>query len=409
MSDDTPAERIAIAPWMTEPATRAVLAALGAGAARFAGGPVRDTLLGRAIVDIDIATVLPPDEVTRRLAAAGIGVVPTGLAHGTVTAIAPPRQFEVTTLRRDIETFGRHARVVFTADWREDAARRDFTMNALYLDADGAVFDFVGGLADLRAGRVRFVGDAGERIREDVLRLLRFYRFFAHYGQEPADAEARAAARALASLLPNLSAERVAAELKKLLAAPDPVPAVTLMREDGVLAVILPEAGALDRLAALVRLEPAADPVRRLGALVATDAAGAERVARRLKLKTAERDRLAAMAGAPSPVALDADERAQRRALYLLGAPLYRDLVLLRAAESGADARAGELLDLAEAWRKPRFPLRGSDVTARGVAPGPEVGRLLGDIEAWWEAADFRADRTSCLAELERRMGGARG
>ena len=179
------------------------------------------------------------------------------------------------------------------------------------------------------------------------------------------------------------------------------------MREDGVLAAILPEADALERLAALVRLEPAADPVRRLGALLAIDAAGAERVARRLKLTTAERDRLAAMAAAPSPVALDADARAQRRALYHLGAPLYRDLVLLRAAERGADARASELLALAEAWRKPRFPLRGRDVTARGVAPGPEVGRLLAAVEAWWEAGDFGAERQSCLAELERHM--ARG
>jgi poly(A) polymerase len=409
MSDDPPAERIAIAPWMTEPATRAVLAALGPDAARFAGGPVRDTILGRPVADIDIATILPPQEVMQRLAASGIGVVPTGLAHGTVTAIAPPRHFEITTLRRDVENFGRHARVAFTADWREDAARRDFTMNALYLDADGNVFDFVGGLADLRAGRVRFVGDAGARIREDVLRLLRFYRFYAHYGRGPADGAARAAARALAGLLPRLSAERVAAELKKLLNAPDPVPTVRLMREDGVLAAILPEAQKLDRLAALVALEPAPDPVRRLGALVAIDAAGAARVAHRLKLKTAERDRLVALAEPPWPVALDADERAQRRALYHLGVSLYRDLVLLRAAERDEEARARVLLDRAAAWRKPRFPLRGSDVTARGLAPGPEVGRLLTAIEEWWEAGDFRADRKSCLAALDSRIGATRG
>ena len=309
----------------------------------------------------------------------------------------PPRHFEITTLRRDVETFGRHARVVFTTDWREDAARRDFTMNALYLDDEGGVYDYVGGLADLRAGRVRFVGEAEQRIREDVLRLLRFYRFFAHYGRGSADDEARAAARALAHLLPNLSAERVAAELRKLLTARDPVPTLELMREDGVLAVVLPEAGSLGRLAALVRIEGTPDPIRRLGALGAADAA------RRLKLKTAECNRLAAMAAPPWPVALDAPEAAQRRALYHLGAPLYRDLVLLAAAERGGDARP--LLALAEAWRKPRFPLRGGDVTALGVASGPEVGRLLADVEAWWEAGDFRASRKDCLAELERRHG----
>ena len=409
MSEDSPAEHIALEPWMTEPATRAVFEALGHGTARFAGGPVRDALLGRAVADIDIATLLTPEEVMRRLATACISVVPTGLAHGTVTAIVPPRHFEITTLRRDVETFGRHARVVFTGDWREDAARRDFTMNALYLDEDGTVFDFVGGLADLRAGRVRFVGDARQRIREDVLRLLRFYRFYAHYGRGPADQEAREAACALTDLLPTLSAERVAAELKKLLGAPDPVASLALMREDGVLAVILPEAHALERLAALVTFEPAPDSVRRLGALVATDAASAERVARRLKLKTAERDRLAALASPPWPVELAADERAQRPALYHLGAPLYRDLVLLRAAERGDGARARALLAFTETWRPPRFPLRGSDVTSRGVAPGPEVGRLLAAIEAWWEAGDFRATRKACLAELERRMGESHG
>jgi poly(A) polymerase len=409
MSEDRPAERIAIEPWMTEAATRAVLAALGHGTARFAGGPVRDALLGRPVADIDIATRLPPAEVMRRLAAAGIAVVPTGLAHGTVTAIVPPRHFEITTLRRDVETFGRHARVVFTEDWREDAARRDFTMNALYLDADGNVFDFAGGLADLRAGRVRFVGDARQRIREDVLRLLRFYRFYAHYGRGPADGEACEAARALRDLLPDLSAERVAAELKKLLGAPDPAPTLALMREDGVLAIILPEARALERLAALVPLEPAPDPVRRLAALAATDRASADRVALRLKLKKTERDRLAALAAAPWPVDLDADNHAQRRALYRLGAALYRDLVLLRAAERGEGARARELLALAETWHPPRFPLRGSDVTSRGAAPGPEVGRLLAEIAAWWEAGDFRATRKACLAELERRMGATCG
>jgi poly(A) polymerase len=406
---ERPAERIAQLPWMMEAATRAVLAALGPGAARFAGGAVRDAILGRAVSDIDIATVHPPDEVMRRLAAAGITVVPTGLAHGTVTAVVAPRHFEITTLRRDVETFGRRARVAFTADWAEDAARRDFTMNALYLDAEGGVWDFVGGLADLRAGHVRFVGDARQRIREDVLRLLRFYRFHAHYGTGAADAEARAAARELKPLLPTLSAERVAAELKKLLAASNPMPTLALMDDDGVLGTVLPEARGLGRLAGLVALEPAPDPVRRLGALVATDRGAAEAVARRLKLKTAERERLVAMAAPRAQVVLVAGEAAQRRALYRLGAALYVDLVLLRAAERGDAAGAQALLALAASWRPPRFPLKGSDLTARGMAPGPAVGRLLAALEAWWEAGDFRAGRTACLAELDRRMAASHG
>ncbi|HUK60186.1 MAG TPA: CCA tRNA nucleotidyltransferase [Stellaceae bacterium] len=402
---EQPVTKIEPLPWMTAAPTRAVLAALGSGNARFAGGPVRDALLGRDVVDIDIATSLEPEEVMRRLAAAGIAVVPTGLAHGTVTAVIAPRHFEITTLRRDVETFGRHARVEFTADWAADARRRDFTMNALYLDAAGAVFDHVGGLADLRAGRVRFVGDARERIREDVLRLLRFYRFSAHYAAGPFDEDGRAAARELKDLLPRLSAERVAAELLKLLAASDPAAALALMAEDGVLARILPEARGLALLAALVPLEPAPDPVRRLAALVADDARSAEAAARRLKLKTSERARIVAIAAPPFPVMLSGDDATQRRALYRLGAARYADLVLMRAAAEGKGARATALLAFAAAWKKPRFPLKGADLVARGLAPGPEVGELLGAIELWWEAGDFRADRKAALAELERRMG----
>ena len=401
---DGPAERIAPQPWMEEPATRAVLAALGPGNARFVGGSVRDALLRRAVVDIDIATPLVPEEVTRRLAQAGISVVPTGLAHGTVTAVVPPRQFEITTLRRDVETFGRHARVEYTDDWSADAARRDFTMNALFLDPEGNLFDPAGGLGDLRAGRVRFVGDPRQRIREDVLRLLRFYRFHAHYGRGAADADARSAARALRDLLPSLSAERVAAELLKLLAAADPVPTLALMQEDGVLAVVLPEARTLDRLQRLVPLEPAPDALRRLAALVAWDAETARAVAERLKFSGTARDRLVQMAAPSWPVDLAAPAPAQRRALYRLGAELYRELVLLRASESATPEQARPLLERAASWRVPRFPLKGRDATARGVSAGPEVGRLLAETEAWWEDGDFRADRAECLVELERRI-----
>ena len=405
MGRSAKAAHIAPQDWMKDAATKSVLAALGGSrTARFVGGAVRDALLGREVLDIDIATRLPPQETMKRLAAARIKAVPTGLAHGTVTALVPPRAFEITSLRRDVESFGRHARVAFTEDWAEEARRRDFTMNALFLDSAGAIYDYVDGLADLRRGRVRFVGAAAERIREDVLRLLRFYRFHAHYGRTPADAEARAAARALAPLLPRLSAERVRTEIMKLLLAPDPTPTLALMREDGVLALVLPEAGALGRLGALVKLEPTPDALRRLAALIG---GGADRVAARLKLSKAERERLAALT-APAAVDLAAGEPAQRRALYRLGVPLYSDLVLLRAAESGDAARAGVLLALAERGMPP-FPLKGRDVTRRAVPAGPEVGRLLAAVERWWEAGDFRADRQACLAELERLIGPSHG
>src|SRR5437764_10640098 len=266
MTDTDNLLRIEPQPWMTDPATVAVLEALaeGGAAARFVGGSVRDALLGLRIGDIDIATPARPERVIELLEKRGIKVVPTGLAHGTVTAIAgtPPRHFEITTLRRDVETYGRRARVAFDADWAADAARRDFTINAIFLDPDGTVHDPVGGLADLQARRVRFVGDPATRIAEDVLRILRYYRFEARFGAGLGDPPARAACGAMAHLLPNLSAERVAQELVRLLAVPDPVGALRMMQEDGVLSAILPEATRLDRLQRLIALE-ASLPSRR--------------------------------------------------------------------------------------------------------------------------------------------------
>src|SRR5262252_10052979 len=251
-------QRIDPQPWMVEPATLAVLRALAAGGAeaRFVGGSVRDALLGQRIGDIDIATSALPERVIALLEKARIKVVQTGLDHGTVTAIVPPRHFEITTLRRDVETYGRRAQVAFDADWAADAARHDFTINAMFLDPDGTIHDPVGGLADLRARRIRFVGDPATRIAEDVLRLLRYYRFEARFGTGEGDPEARAACRAAAHLLPNLSAERVAQELVRLLETPDPIMALRMMQQDGVLAVVLPEAQRLDRLRRLIAVKP---------------------------------------------------------------------------------------------------------------------------------------------------------
>jgi poly(A) polymerase len=394
--------RIAPQPWMVEPATRAVLAALSAGGveARFVGGSVRDALLGKRIGDIDIATPASPDRVIELLEKAGIKVVPTGLAHGTVTAIVPPRHFEITTLRRDVETYGRRARVAFDADWAADAARRDFTINAIFLAPDGTLHDPVGGLADLRARRVRFVGDPATRIAEDVLRLLRYYRFEARFGTGTGDAEARAACRAAAHLLPSLSAERVSQELVKLLEAADPIAVLRMMQKDGVLAVILPEARRLDRLRPLIAFEPEVDPLRRLAALIEVDGEGAVALAARLRFPNAWRDRLHGLSP-PRPVDPQADARSQRRAIYRLGAERYRDLaMLLAAAGEMSQSRLGELIDLAGDWTPPVFPLAGHDVKALGIPPGERVGRLLAAVRCWWEAGDFSADRASCLARL---------
>ena len=395
-------QQIAPQPWMVEPATRAVLGALSAGGVevRFVGGSVRDALLGRPIGDIDIATPASPERVIDLLEKSGIKVVPTGLAHGTVTAVVPPRHFEITTLRRDVETYGRRARVAFDADWAADAARRDFTINAIFLAPDGRIDDPVGGLADLRARRVRFVGDPATRIAEDLLRLLRYYRFEARFGTGIGDPQARAACRTAAHLLPTLSRERIAQELIKLLDTPDPIAVLRMMQEDGVLAVVLPEAHRLDRLRRLIAIELGPDPLRRLAALIEVDGEGAVALAARLRFSNAWRDRMQDLSP-PWPLDPQGDVQAQRRALYWLGVERYRDLALLLAAEGEVSrSRLVELLDLARAWTPPVFPLAGCDVTALGIPAGEGVGRLLAAARDWWEASDFTPDRAACLAYL---------
>ena len=383
--------------WMSDKASRALMAALK-GDARFVGGCVRDTILKRPIGDIDIATPLFPEEIMRRLAAAKIKAVPTGIAHGTITAVTDKRPYEITTLRRDVETFGRHARVAFSADWKEDAARRDFTMNALYLNDEGEVFDYHDGIKDLRAGKVRFVGDPATRIREDVLRLLRFYRFHAWYGRGEADQAARAGCRASAPLLPTLSGERVQTELLKLLGAKNPLPSLTMMREDGVLQRILPKIRDLEVVAQLIALEPKPDPLRRLAALLAGEG---DALARKLKFSNADRERLVALA---ENVPLTSDAMEQRRLLHRMGRDLYIDRVLLGAALAGDTGNVKKLLAAAAKWKPVAFPLRGADIAAAGVPEGPAIGKLLAEIEAWWEAGDFKATRKQCLAELQRRL-----
>jgi poly(A) polymerase/tRNA nucleotidyltransferase (CCA-adding enzyme) len=388
---ELPALCIAPPGFLDDPALRAVLRALPE--ARLVGGSVRDALAGREVADVDLATPRPPEAVIAALRAAGLKSAPTGLRHGTVTAIAGHRGFEVTTLRRDLETDGRHAVVAYTDDWREDAARRDFTINAMSMTQAGAVFDYFDGVADLRAGRVRFVGEAARRIAEDYLRILRFFRFHARYGGGAADPAALAAIAAGVPGLVRLSAERVWSELKRILATPDPVASVSLMQRLGVLAVVLPEGAAPERLARLVAAGAPAEALLRLAALLTGEAAA---LAERLKLSTAERDRLLALRAGTAPPAA-ADDAALRRAL----ADLPKDALLGRVWLAGGDA--GLLARLA-AMPRPVFPLRGRDLTAAGVPAGPELGALLRGLRAWWMAGGCVADRAACLEELRRRM-----
>jgi len=407
---EQPRERIEPQLWMSDPATRAVVEALQAGgtAVRFVGGCVRDALLDRPVNDVDIATPDPPERVVALLRQAGVKAVPTGMAHGTVTAVSGGRPFEVTTLRTDVETFGRHARVAFTDDWKADAARRDFTMNALSCDSGGRVWDYFGGVADARAGRVRFVGSARQRIAEDHLRLLRFFRFLARYGRGAPDPEALAAAAEAAPLLAKLSGERVRDELLKLLGAPDPLPTLRLMRTHAILAAELPEAGEPERLGRLLLLFPEADPLLRLAALLDCDGEGARAVALRLRLSNAERDRLVRLRRRPRPVAPGQARRALRVALYRLGREAVAELLRLAAAEdegepAGLDASLAE----AAAWEPCTFPLRGRDLTALGAEKGPALGLLLTELEAWWIEADFAPDREALLAEARKRLAEA--
>lgn len=417
-----PEHRIAPLPWMTRPQTRRVLDALAASGAtaRFVGGCVRDALMGRPVGDIDIATDAAPQAVTAALTASGIKVVPTGIAHGTVTAVADHAHFEITTLRRDVETFGRRARVAFTDDWAADAARRDFTMNALFLDADGAIYDPVKGFEDLKRGRVRFVGDPAQRIDEDVLRLLRYFRFFAYFDRPPADAAALAACRAAAAKLPGLSGERVRAELLKLFSAPAPGVTVRLMAETGVLAQILPEATAVERFIALLTVEREAgapiDPLRRLAALIAVDEPAARACARRLRFSGKEAVSLAALAAPTQPVTSQTARAVFDRMIYRQGSRRARDLVVLAwaaaRAESPRDTEAEDqafrrLIAAADCWRPVVFPLKGADALAAGVPSGPEIGLLVTMVEEWWIEQGFAPDRGACLAklrELSRKM-----
>lgn len=384
--------RLAPAPWMTAPETVTVMAALGE--ARFVGGVVRNALLGKPVSDIDIATPLEPQAVLKRLAAAGIKAVPTGLEHGTITAVVHGKPFEVTSLRRDVETDGRRAVVAFTTDWALDAQRRDFTMNALFADAAGEVFDCVGGVADLMAGRVRFVGDPVSRIREDYLRILRLFRFHAWYGQGPLDPAALAASEAEKYGLAKLSGERIAKEMLKLLEADDPSAVLSAMAGAGILVELVPGNGNVARVARLIAADAALglppDGLLRLAALIPDRQTG-ECVAARWKLSNLHRDRLFDLTGAPESIAPDLPPRALGRLLYTLGPQRLRDRARLAAADTPSPVWQA-LLAAVDTWQRPVFPLGGVEVMAAGIPKGPVVGEVLAAVENWWIDAGFPSD-----------------
>jgi poly(A) polymerase len=402
--------------WFKDAALTRVFTLLNAdgGDARVVGGAVRNSLMGLPVSDMDIATTLKPEQVMARAEAAGIKCVPTGIKHGTVTLVIDGRPFEVTTLRRDVSTDGRHAQVAFTDDWRADAERRDLTVNALYADAIGDVHDYVGGLADIDTATIRFIGDAATRIEEDHLRILRFFRFFAHYGRGRPDAAGLKACAAARSRLQSLSVERVWAELKKLLSARDPGRALLWMRTAGVLTDVLPESEkwGIDAIPGLVAAEAAygwsPDPLLRLAAIIPPVDSRVEAMADRLKLSGAERAVLVDWAVA-AEIKPDLSEKDLRVALYgagKIGAIHRIKLALAGQVSKGDDdldalARRGglkRLLDLADAWEKPVMPVKGSDLIEKGFVPGAEMGAALKRIEERWIASDFKADKQTLLS-----------
>lgn len=402
------------ADWLRSPALIKVFDALTAGGAetRVVGGAVRNAMIDRPVKEIDIATTALPADVTRLATNAGLGVYPTGIDHGTVTVVADKRSFEVTTLRRDVETDGRHAVVTFTTSWEEDAARRDFTINALYCSTDGTVYDFVGGLDDLRQRRVRFIGDAEARIREDYLRILRFFRFSAEYGKGQLDPVGLAAANALKDGLSLLSAERVRTEMLKLLAASNAVDVVEAMHKSGILQLVVRTRLEPDRFARFVAIEAALgeppDAIARLAALAVSNPEDTAILSRELRLSNADAERLASASAGNPGIAPETPDAIAQTVLYTLGADTFARAVRLAWARSGASAtdphwRARALLP--DRWKIPTLPFSGKDVLALGVQPGPKVGGILDAFERWWMSENFPADaerQRNALKELAR-------
>ncbi len=409
--------RLDHAPWLRDGALARLLAALdGDGEeARVIGGAVRNALLGEPIGDIDVATTALPGEVTRRAQAQGFKAVPTGIDHGTVTVVIEGRPFEVTTLREDVETFGRKARVSFGRDWKKDAERRDFTINALSVTRDGGIHDYTGGLADLENRRIRFIGDPAARIAEDYLRILRFFRFHAHYGEGLPDHAGFVACISARAGFATLSRERVRAELLKLLLGRHAVPVLAVMSECGLLISVLGGVAQLASLSNLAKIEHAMgqhpDPVRRLGALAVLVPDDAQRLGERLRLSNAEQQRLASMGDRWRGIAPEASGRSARALLYRLGPERFTDRVLIawsRSQAGIADTNWRALSELPQHWIIPVFPVKAADFIKRGIEKGPALGAALAAAEAAWIAQDFPADEKALTAIIGDAMNAAK-
>lgn len=404
--------------WFTAPSLRRVFDLLNVegGEVRVVGGAVRNSLMGVPAGDVDMATTWRPDEVSERAKGAGIKVVPTGIDHGTVTLVIDRTPYEVTTLRRDVATDGRRAEVAFGTDWKADAERRDFTINALYANDKGEVIDDVGGLADIESRTLRFIGNAAERVAEDYLRILRFFRFFAHYGNGRPDADGLRACAQARSKLSTLSAERVWSETKKLLSAEDPGRALLWMRQAGVLTEILPETEkwGIDAIPELIAAERAfswtPDPLLRLAAIVPPDPDRLDTMATRLRLSKAEAAYFSRFANAPAIPAKTVDA-ALDRLLYRHGtegisARLRLALASARRKSENDPTLLAEtasfqrLLKRTDAWKRPSFPLTGADVLKAGIPAGPRVGEILGELETLWVERNFSLDRANLVARL---------
>lgn len=412
----TPVPSLAACDWLRAPTLARLFAAIerDGDTAWVVGGAVRNALLGRPVTDVDVATTARPEVVTARAAAAGLKPVPTGIEHGTVTVVVDGHPYEVTTLRQDIETHGRHATVVFGRDWAADAHRRDFTMNALYASLDGVVHDFVGGVADCLAGRVRFIGDPAARIAEDYLRILRFFRFHAAYGRGALDTGGLHAAVVARAGLDGLSAERLGQEMLKLVVAVGAPATMTAMSDCGLLQRVTGRAG---NLAAFVRLHALAAATGRpardksdaplfLAALAAWTEGDAVGLGARLRLSNRATERMAEAVRLARRVDSDIDEAAARRLLHAGGAESFADaLILAHVRGRIGRARVAPLLDLPERWPIPRLPIGGRDLAALGIAGGPEVGRRLAEAEAAWVESDFRLDREALLDRIARQNG----
>ena len=401
--------------WIRNDDVKSIFTAFPDGSIRFVGGCIRNALMGREVSDIDLATQLPPTEVIKALDVANIRYVPTGIDHGTVTAVIEGKPYEITSLRKDVETDGRRAVVSYTDDWTEDAQRRDLTFNALYADYHGKIYDPTGqGLEDLHALRFRFVGEADARVREDYLRILRFFRFLAWYGRDnegnlsKADAAALKACRENVKGLKKLSAERVWTELKKLLLAPDPSRALRIMLTNDILETLLPEASNVEGLELLLALERREnikpDPLLRLMVLSTREPLPMALLTKRLKMSNAEKARLISWATDATSLDPNAEDRAKRIAIYKAGKQVIMDRARLRAA--GAEdpitsSRWMSLVDLAMGWTPPVFPLTGKDLIKAGQPPGEAMGKKLEALKALWVRSGFTVEKDKLLMALK--------